>query len=272
MRRGLLLLLLLSLVPFAGALRAQSTPTPVRTQRTRRHKKPRQPKWWEYRVFLPSHENLLLQNAAADALGLERIKDDKALKVLEADADLVPITSNKYVCVSPKLEAKRRYCRPWVDTFLQELGQAYYVEFEEPIQVNSAVRTQKTQIKLLHINRNAAPAHGDVASVHLTGMAVDLQRRGLTRKQIRFIQQKLLYLSNLGMVIVEEELSNGSCFHVVVTGEYPYPPKIKNIPMPFPVGITVTPAVAATVNRSQVHTTVRPRIAAPVASFCSTIH
>lgn len=222
MRRSLLLLVLLSLVPFAAALRSVSTPT----TKHRRHKKPRVPKWWEYRVFVPSHENLLSQNASADALGLERIKDDKVLKALEADKDLVPLTSNKYVRISPKLEAKRRYCRPWVDAFLQELGQQYYEEFGEPIQVNSAVRTQRTQSWLRRWNHNAAPVHGETASVHLAGIAVDLQRRGLTKSQVRFIQQKLLYLAKLNMVIVEEELHNGSCFHVVVTGEYPFPPKI----------------------------------------------
>ncbi len=222
MRRGYLLLVLLLLVPFAGALRSTRRPP---AHHVRHHKKPHVPQWWEYRVFLPSHQNLLEQNAAADALDLERIKDDKVLKALEANKDLVPITNNEYVRVSPMLEVKRRYCRPWVDIFLQELGQQYYEEFgQEPIQVNSAVRTVKTQIHLLHINRNAAPAHGNLASVHLTGMAVDLQRRGLTRKQVRFVQQKLLYLSKLGMVVVEEEIHNGGCFHVVVTGGYPYPP------------------------------------------------
>lgn len=183
---------------------------------------------------MPSHENLLLQNAVADALGLERIKDDKALKILEADSDLVPLTNNKYVRVNPKLEAKRRYCRPWVDAFLQELGQQFYAEFREPIQVNSAVRTQRTQSWLRHWNHNAAPVHGETASVHLAGIAVDLQRRGLTKPQVRFIQQKLLYLSKLNMVIVEEELHNGSCFHVVVTGEYPFPPTVTLPIPPFP--------------------------------------
>ncbi len=225
MRRSLLLLVLLSLLtPFASALR--SVQTSARVTRTRRHKKPRQPKWWEYRVFVPSHQNLLDQNAAADALGLERIKDDKALKALEANKDLVPITANKYVRVSPKLEAKRRYCRPWVDALLQELGQAYYDEFEEAIQVNSAVRTQRTQSWLRRWNHNAAPVHGETASVHLAGIAVDLQRRGLTKSQVRFIQQKLLYLAKLNMVVVEEELKQGSCFHIVVTGEYPFPPNV----------------------------------------------
>jgi len=55
---------------------------------------------------------------------------------------------------------------------------------------------------------------------------VDLQRRGLTPAQVHFIQQKLLYLAKLNMVIVEEELKQ-PCFHIVVTGEYPYPPPIQ---------------------------------------------
>jgi len=191
----------------------------------RRHKKHHKPQWWEYRVFLPSHENLLAQNAAIDEIGLPRIKDDKILKSLVAEEELIPITNNQYVRVSAKLERKRRYCRPWVDLFLQELGREYYDQFEQPIQVNSAVRTIRTQRSILRWNRNAAPWHGETASAHLAGVAVDLQRRGLTKPQVRFIQQKLLYLANLGMVIVEEELKQ-PCFHIVVTGEYPYPPPL----------------------------------------------
>jgi len=199
-----------------------------------RHKrKQHKPTWFEYRVFMPSHENLLSQNAAIDELGLPRLQDDKALKFSVEEAELVPITQNKYVRISPKLEAKRRFCKPWVDMFLQELGQAYYEQFGDQIQVNSAVRTVRTQMHLLRINHNAAPAHGETASAHLAGIAVDLQRRGLSPAQVHFIQKKLLYLSNLNMVIVEEELKQ-PCFHVVVTGDYPYPPPMPTFtPQPF---------------------------------------
>lgn len=215
MRRLLVAVLLLSIPALAVTTRAPH----------HRHKRQHKPTWFEYRVFIPSHENLLSQNTAIDEMGLPRLRDDKALKLAVADDDLVPITSNKYVRVSPKLEAKRRFCRPWVNAFLQELGQAYYEQFEEPIQVNSAVRTIRTQIKLLRWNHNAAPAHGETASAHLAGVAVDLQRRGLTRAQIHFIQNRLLYFAKLNMVIVEEELKQ-PCFHVVVTGDYPFPPKV----------------------------------------------
>jgi hypothetical protein len=197
----------------------------VRPAQHRRGRKPRQPKWWEKRVFVPSHENLLAQNAAIDEMGLPRIHDDRMLKSMVVEAVLVPITSSDGVRVSPKLEAKRRYVRPFVNAFLDELGGEYYARFGEPIQVNSAVRTERTQFLLRRWNRNAAPVHGETASAHLAGVAVDLQRRGLTLEQVRFIQRKLKYLSDLGMVIVEEELKQ-PCFHVVVTGEYPVPPPV----------------------------------------------
>jgi hypothetical protein len=197
-----------------------------------RHRKPKKVSWFNYRVFVPSHENLLSQNTMIDGLGLSRIKNDSVLKEMVGSDELVPITQNQYVRVSPKLEAKRRFCRPWVDAFLQEIGQAYYEQFGDQIQVNSAVRTVQTQIRLLRWNHNAAPAHGETESAHLAGVAVDLQRRGLTREQVRFIQQKLLYLSNLNMVIVEEELKQ-PCFHIVVTGEYPYPPSLTVVPSNF---------------------------------------
>ena len=216
MRRLLFAVLMLSL-----SATAVTTRPPHRPRHHREHK----PTWFEYRVFVPSHENLRSQNVAIDEMGLPRLQDDKALRLAVDDDDLVPITENKYVRISPKLEAKRRFYRPWVDAFLQELGQAYYEQFEEPIQVNSAVRTIRTQIKLLRWNHNAAPAHGETASAHLAGVAADLQRRGLTRPQIRFIQKFLLNYARLNMVIVEEELKQ-PCFHVVVTGDYPFPPKV----------------------------------------------
>jgi len=191
-----------------------------------RHRKPRAIPWFDYRAFPPTPSSLIEQNAVIDGMGLPRIKDKKALAALVQSGDLVPVTENRYVHVNPKLEADRRFVRPWVDDFLQELGQEYFDHFEEPIQVNSGVRTMKTQMSLLRWNHNAAPVHGEKASAHLAGIAVDLQRRGLTQEQVKFIQQKLLYLAALKMVIVEEELKQ-PCFHIVVTGEYPWLPPMR---------------------------------------------
>jgi hypothetical protein len=208
-RKFLVLTLLLCAVPVSATVRGK-------------HPKKRKPAPVDDRVFAPTPDSLILQNAAVDALKLPRITDDRQLRSLIADKVLVAVTSNQYVTISPKLESKRRYVEPFVDEFLQELGQKYYAQFSKPIQVNSAVRTVRTQISLLRWNHNAAPAHGDKASAHLAGVAVDLQRRGLTPEQIRFIQQKLLPFARADMIIVEEEVKE-PCFHIVVTGNYPNP-------------------------------------------------
>lgn len=245
MRTRLIAALLLLTTPAFGVYAVHS--------KVKRHRRHHTPTWFEYRVFIPSHENLLSQNTMINDLGLPRLHDDKALRAQIEDEELAPITSNKFVRISPKLEAKRRYAKPWVDLFLQELGQEYYAKFGDSIQVNSAIRTERVQMHLLRINHNAAPVHGETASAHLAGVAVDLQRRGLSPAEVHWLQKKLLYFANMKMVIVEEELKQ-PCFHVVVTGEYPYPPPMPhfeiNMPNLFPTenlnGNTVNTATADT--------------------------
>lgn len=207
MRRFAAFMLVLCLPAVAGA--------------TPKHRK-RKPVMVDNRVFVGTSDSLISQNEAIDAMGLPRIRDDKQLRSLIGEEALVPVTLNQYVAVSPKLEMKRRYVNPLVNEFLQELGAEYYAQFGKPIQVNSAVRTIKTQLSLIRWNRNAAPIHGEKASAHLAGVAVDLQRRGLTTEQIRFLQQKLLPFARADMIIVEEEIKE-PCFHIVVTGNYPSP-------------------------------------------------
>jgi len=199
---------------------------------TPKHRK-RKPVMVDNRVFVGTSDSLISQNEAIDAMGLPRIRDDKQLRSLIGEEALVPVTLNQYVAVSPKLEMKRRYVNPLVNEFLQELGAEYYAQFGKPIQVNSAVRTIKTQLSLIRWNRNAAPIHGEKASAHLAGVAVDLQRRGLTTEQIRFLQQKLLPFARADMIIVEEEIKE-PCFHIVVTGNYPspLPPDLPTVVLP----------------------------------------
>lgn len=176
------------------------------------HRKP------ELRVFLPSRQSLLKQNAEINRLGLSRVKDDKELLALEASRDLVQIPQTKALRIASNIPQNRRYCRPWTLTFLQDLSYDYWMHFGVPIQLNSAVRTVRTQRGLLRWNRNAAPTHGDLASSHLAGLTVDIARRGLTQEQKRWIQ---IYLLSLGdSVIVEEELRYGGCFHICIKENY----------------------------------------------------
>jgi Family of unknown function (DUF5715) len=170
-------------------------------------------------VFKPSHESLLLQNAEIDRLNLPRIRDDKQLELLKASGDLVPIIPSESLRIQPSLDPARRYCRPWTMDFLEDISAAYYKEFHDQIQVNSAVRTVLVQKKLRRHNRNAAPETGETASSHLAGLTVDLQRRGMTKAQVKWVEEYLRPLKELGLIEPEEERRHW-CFHVMVGGSY----------------------------------------------------
>ena len=170
-------------------------------------------------MFRPSHDSLLRQNEEVDRLQLPRIQDDDELEALKASHALVPIKESETLRIEHSLDPSRRYCRPWTRDFVQDLSEVYYRQFHDQIQVNSAVRTVKVQKKLRRRNRNAAPAEGDTASSHLAGITVDLQRRGMSKEQIRFVDRYLFYLNALGLVEPEEERRHW-CFHVMVSDRY----------------------------------------------------
>src|SRR5207245_7926716 len=119
----------------------------------------------------------------------------------------------------PRLEPQRPFCRSWTRDFLGDLSQAYYHRFHQQIQVNSAVRTVLVQKKLRRHNRNAAPEKGETASSHLAGLTVDLQRRGMSRDQIKWMEEYMRALKELGLIEAEEERRQ-LCFHIMVVGSY----------------------------------------------------
>jgi len=170
-------------------------------------------------MFRPSHDSLLRQNEEIDRLELPRIQDDDELEALVASQALVPIRTGQTLRIDPRLDPNRRFCRPWTRDFVEDLSQAYYREFQDQIQVNSAVRTVKVQKKLRRHNRNAAPAEGDTASSHLAGLTLDIQRRGMSKQQIHFVERYLFYLRALGLVEPEEERRQW-VFHIMVSERY----------------------------------------------------
>jgi len=170
-------------------------------------------------VFRPSHESLLRQNEEIDRLELPRIQNQAELDQLIASEELVPIVEGPSLKIDRRLDPDRRYCRPWTRDFLEDLSDAYHKQFGAQIQVNSAVRTVQVQKKLRRHNRNAAPEKGETASSHLAGITVDLQRRGMTREQVQWVEQYMVPLKNLGLVEPEEERHQW-VFHVAVSGRY----------------------------------------------------
>ena len=210
-KSAILLLITLAVSGQALAVRPVVSPRYHRMHRIRRI--PWNP------VFKPSHESLLLQNAEINRLNLPRIRDDKQLQRLISEGDLVAIPPSETLRIQPSLDPARRYCRPWTLDFLNDLSEAYYKEFHDQIQVNSAVRTVLVQKKLRRHNRNAAPEVGEHASSHLAGITVDLAKRGLTRAQHTWIEEYLKNLRDQGLVEAAEERRQ-ACFHVMISDRY----------------------------------------------------
>jgi len=170
-------------------------------------------------VFRPSRDSLLRQNEEIDRLELPRIQNQAELDQLIARQELVPIVASETLRFDPRLDPDRRYCRPWTRDFLDDLSEAYYEQFHSPIQVNSAVRTVQVQKKLRRHNRNAAPEKGETASSHLAGITVDIQRRGMSKQQVAWMEQYLMPLRDQGLIEPEEERHQW-VFHVAVSGRY----------------------------------------------------
>jgi hypothetical protein len=76
----------------------------------------------------------------------------------------------------------------------------------------------------MRVNGNAAPAEGDIASSHLAGTTVDISKRGLTRKQRKWVENYLARLKEQDVIEPEEERRQ-ACFHVMVSNRYPVAPE-----------------------------------------------
>jgi hypothetical protein len=162
---------------------------------------------------------MVRQNEEVDRLGLPRIQNEEQLDELVASGDLLPITPNETLRIDPRLDPERRFCRSWTLDFVNDLSESFYREFHDQIQINSAVRTAEVQERLRRHNRNAAAESGDLASSHLAGITVDIQRLGMTMPEIKWVEQYMLPLYEAGMVEPEEE-RHQRCFHIMVSDRY----------------------------------------------------
>jgi hypothetical protein len=221
MKKLLGLIIIICFISAAFPAHAMSRSTKYRSTRmkhTTKYRAKYRRVYWNP-VLKGSHESLLRQNEEIDRLELPRIQNDEELENMILRQELVGISETDSLRIASNLEATRRFCRPWTNEFLDDLSQAFYEEFRQPIQVNSAVRTVEQQKKLRRRNRNAAPIEGDTASSHLAGTTVDLAKRGLTRKQKKWMDAYLKNLQDQGLIEAAEERRQ-ACYHIMVTSKY----------------------------------------------------
>jgi hypothetical protein len=172
----------------------------------------RKPKPAPRSLLFSTAGSLLAQNAEADRQHLPRIQNKEELAELINDGELAPLVSLPALYIKPKNE--HAYLRPWAASEAFCIAQLFYNENHKQLVLTSAVRTVKEQKALGRHNHNAAPPSGPLASVHMTGIAFDIGRSGLTQAQQRWLEWRLFYLQSIGKVIVEEEYRE-PCFHVV---------------------------------------------------------
>lgn len=208
---------LLAVVVFVTLFPAEMWASRTRGRTARRAHRARHIRWNP--LLRGSRDSLIRQNAEIDRLQLPRIEDDTELEQLIGRKELVSLANATGLRIDSRLESGKRYCKPWTRDFLHDLGADFHHEFRGSIQVNSAVRTVAQQKKLRKRNRNAAPIDGDTASSHLAGLTVDIAKRGLSRKQHRWMENYFANLRTLGLIEVAEERRQ-AVFHVMVSQRY----------------------------------------------------
>jgi hypothetical protein len=166
-----------------------------------------------------THDILVHQNVMADEAGLERIRDEEDLNRLRTSRQLVDFEETRDLHVNPELPYDRRCARLWTVMFANDLSHAFYARFGEPLIVTSAARSVEYQTQLQRRNGNAAGTDGDAASPHLTGQAIDLGKRGMSRAELAWMRSNLMPLIQSGKIDVEEEFKQ-ACFHISVYRSY----------------------------------------------------
>ena len=175
----------------------------------------------------------------ADDAGLSRIRDDADLNRMRRTHLLVDLPETASLRVNEGLPENRRAARPWAVHFATDIANAFYAHFGEPLQINSAVRTVAYQVRLQRVNGNAAATHGDGASPHLTGQALDFGKRGMSVAQLGWMRSYLMPLIDAGKIDVEEEFQQ-ACFHISVYASYM--PAHRHTPVRTEVAQTTRPA------------------------------
>jgi hypothetical protein len=90
--------------------------------------------------------------------------------------------------------AERRYARKWVVDYINELSRRYHASFGSFLRIGSAIRdAQGTQAAL--VLKGLTPAdcnHDFLCSTHTSGSAIDISKKGLSSKQISWIEHRLI--------------------------------------------------------------------------------
>jgi hypothetical protein len=127
------------------------------------------------------------------------------------------VQENETTKFPPNISEDHKYVRPWARDFIRDMASSFYISFNKPLVIDSAVRTAEQQANLIRVNRFAAPAYGDLPSSHLAGITIDIAKRRYSPKERKWIVKYLKDLKDQGFIIPTEE---PYCYHVAVLERY----------------------------------------------------
>ena len=164
-----------------------------------------------------SRQTRIVQNRRAERLGYSVVQNKKELRRLVARGRLVPIRKTKNLHVSRALPAYRRVLRPQAEDYSQYLARTCRLDGPR-LRITSATRTPDVQRA---IRTNAAPSGGPAASLHLRGLAFDVAREGLTRRQQQCIERVAIRHERLAgrggrFDAIKEHRHGSRCYHFAV--------------------------------------------------------
>jgi len=151
-----------------------------------------------------------------------RIPDDEELRRLIEKEELVPIAEDETLRIDPRLDSQWRYLRPFALRCLRDLAAEYYAQFGEPLQANSAVRTETRQKNLARRNSNARVL--SAPSTHPTGATFDIAKKPkgkyLARKKVAWLLSRLREMEGEGLIVFQNEWKSQAVIHVWVSKNY----------------------------------------------------
>ncbi|MCK9344945.1 MAG: hypothetical protein M0P64_02355 [Candidatus Pacebacteria bacterium] len=178
-------------------------------------------------------EKLAQENCIADTLGLMRYRDLDEIVAADDGFNLVPIAA-PFIVVNNGVPRERHLSRPWARDYLFDIAQYYRkISSGKKLRVASLVRSRidqkglsevkkfyrrvKGRLKIILRKRRsfADCSSSAVCSTHLTGAAIDVSLRGVSKKERVLLSERFLRDREAGRILVIYERV-GNHFHVFV--------------------------------------------------------
>lgn len=184
------------------------------------------------------------QNQRAESLGIKQIANEEELQNLIKSDAIVELTDDKHYFIDKGAETKPRkitrrvkgkrivincepkpnkiFVYPWVKEYLDKRSADYFTEFRKKFKFTSAARSLKEQILMrtkgsCYYTPFAALADNPLEeTLHARAIAVDISRKGMKAKEIKWIRERLLADKILGVEFEIDPTEETICYHIVV--------------------------------------------------------